>query len=258
MIRALAFLLAAAAVYAQAPESDAESKPASRGAETRPVVIHDHPRLGVTVEAERLDKDNIARVSNVAPGSPAATAGLRPGDEILKVADVPIVNDAVYRRTMAAQKIGSKVKVVYKRDNKEETVEIELTDFQKPRPDHIVVQHCLISFATAKSPSNGAKRTMLEARELAEEVKRRILAGEDINAVIKENTDDVGSKNKTPAGEYRISDSGKPPPPGGMTRDGLVPGFGAMSFLLSVGEIQILPYDPELSPFGFHVIKRTA
>lgn len=260
MIRLMTVLLTAATVAFAAPQdkpAGAASQPTTRPSDTRPTVVKEHARLGLTVNAERLDKENIARVDNVTPESPAFKAGIKAADELVSVAGVKIENDAVYRRTMAAQKVGSKIPVVIRRDGKEQTLEVELTGWQKPAPDQVTVQHCLISFATAKSPTNGAKRTLEEARRLAEEIKQRIIAGEDINAIIKENTDDVGSKMKTPAGQYVMSNSGRPAPPGGMTKDGMVAGFGYLSFALAVGEVQIVPYDAETSPFGFHVVKRT-
>jgi hypothetical protein len=42
-----------------------------------------------------------------------------------------------------------------------------------------------------------------------------------------------------------------------MSKDGMVAGFGYLCFTLAVGEVQIVPYDPETSPYGYHVIKRT-
>lgn len=259
MIRQTTILLfAAAALCAQdAKPAAADTKPTTRPADTRPTVVKDHQRMGLTVNADKLDRENVAKVDNVAPGSPAFTAGVRAGDEIVSVAGVAIVNDAVYRRTMAAQKAGTKVPVVVKRDGKEQTLEVELNGWAKPAPDQVTVQHVLISFATAKSPSNGAKRTQEEAKKLAEEIKQRAINGEDFGALAKENTDDVGSKNKTPAGQYVVSNSGRPTPAGGLNKDGSVPGFGYLCFALAVGEVQIVPYDPKLSPFGYHVIKRT-
>jgi membrane-associated protease RseP (regulator of RpoE activity) len=236
--------------------SQPASQPSTRPADTRPAVVKDHPRLGLTVNDQRLDKERIARVDNVQPGSPAFAAGIKAGDEIVSVAGAAIVNDGVYRRTMAEQKIGSKIPVVIRRDGKEQELMVELNGWTKPEPDVVTVQHCLISFATAKSPTNGAKRSQDEAKRLAEEIKQRVIAGDDFGAIIKETTDDLGSKNKAVPGEYKVSNSGRPNPPGGMNRDGMVPGFGYLCFNLAVGEVQIVPYDVELSYFGYHVIKR--
>lgn len=259
----LSLLLAgAASALPQAPAGSAappaESRPSSRAAETRPAVVKEHARLGLTINADLLDRTNVARVDNVVPDGPAAMAGIKPGDEIVKVAGVAITNDAVYRRTMAEQKPGTKLAVVIKRTGKEEPLTIDLNGWKKGEPDLVVVQHVLVSFATAKSPSNGAKRTQDEAKRLADEIKQRAIAGDDFGAMVKELTDDPGSKTKSVPGEYRIANTGRPVPAGGMSKDGFIPGFGYLAFTLAVGEVQIVPYDPEISPYGYHVVKRVS
>lgn len=39
-------------------------------------------------------------------------------------------------------------------------------------------------------------------------------------------------------------------------RDEMVPAFGDVGFTLRMGEVGLAPYDPQTSPFGWHVIKR--
>ncbi len=41
-----------------------------------------------------------------------------------------------------------------------------------------------------------------------------------------------------------------------VPRRDFVPGFADLAFRLEPGEVALLPYDPETSPFGWHVIKR--
>jgi parvulin-like peptidyl-prolyl isomerase len=36
----------------------------------------------------------------------------------------------------------------------------------------------------------------------------------------------------------------------------MVPAFGNVGFALNVGEIGIADFDPQTSPFGWHIIKR--
>ncbi|HYC78938.1 MAG TPA: hypothetical protein VEI02_15030, partial [Planctomycetota bacterium] len=86
----------------------------------------------------------------------------------------------------------------------------------------------------------------------------RVNAGEDFGAIIKTTTDDAGSRAGDPPGQYVLYDKTPVPGvPGARPRDGMVPGFGYVAFALAVGETQIVPYDPEVSPFGFHVVRRT-
>jgi parvulin-like peptidyl-prolyl isomerase len=47
-----------------------------------------------------------------------------------------------------------------------------------------------------------------------------------------------------------------PPADGEYPREGMVPAFGNVGFALNVGEIGIADFDPQTSPFGWHIIKR--
>lgn len=118
-----------------------------------------------------------------------------------------------------------------------------------PAPAHITVQHILIGFA-GSVPGKGITRSRDEAKTLAYQILDRAKKGEDFDALVTQYTDDQ------PPGVYRMSATGVAPAPGEYARDAMVPAFGNVGFALQVGEIGIADYDPNTSPFGWHVIRR--
>jgi hypothetical protein len=120
-----------------------------------------------------------------------------------------------------------------------------------PEPEHITVQHILISF---RGRGTKATRSMEEAKKLAEEIFARAKK-EDFNELVKNYTDD------SPPGIYKMANRGVQAagPPVEYNREGkngMVPAFGDVGFSLEVGEIGMAPYDERKSPFGWHIIKR--
>jgi len=116
-------------------------------------------------------------------------------------------------------------------------------------PEHVQVQHVLIGFK-GSVPGKNITRTPEEAKVLAAEVLARAKKGEDFGALVKQYTDDA------PPGIYGMSNTGIPPAQGERSRSGMVPGFGDASFVLKVGEIGMAEYDPQKSPYGWHIVKR--
>jgi parvulin-like peptidyl-prolyl cis-trans isomerase-like protein len=117
-------------------------------------------------------------------------------------------------------------------------------------PDHIVVQHILIG-AKGSVRGKNITRTMEEARILAYALAESARKGEDFDALVRANTDDafpgrygMANRGVTPAGANEYG------------RDNMVPAFGNVGFKLAVGEIGVADYDPQTSPYGYHVIKR--
>ena len=94
-----------------------------------------YPYLGVEVISlddlppelrERLPKRTPKRgayVNAVVAGGPAARAGLKPGDVIVKIGDTPVesANDLI--DAVSAGKIGAKVSLVYWRDGQQRSTE---------------------------------------------------------------------------------------------------------------------------------------
>ena len=44
--------------------------------------------------------------------------------------------------------------------------------------------------------------------------------------------------------------------PSESARESMVRAFGDVSFKLRVGDIRMAPYDPQTSPYGWHILKR--
>jgi hypothetical protein len=118
-------------------------------------------------------------------------------------------------------------------------------------PNYVTVQHILIGFQ-GSIPGKAVGRTQEEAKRLAEDILARARAGEDFDALVKEYTDD------SPPGVYKMANLGMPAERADRVfpRSGMVPLFGDVAFRLDVGAIGMAAYDPERSPYGWHIIKR--
>jgi hypothetical protein len=117
-------------------------------------------------------------------------------------------------------------------------------------PDHIEVQHVLIGFA-GKIPGKNVTRTQAEADRLAHEILDRARKGEDFDQLVQKYTDDQWP------GIYAMNNRGVAKlDPNEIDRDGMVKGFSDVAFRLSVGNVDMSNYDPNDSPYGWHIIKR--
>jgi hypothetical protein len=116
-------------------------------------------------------------------------------------------------------------------------------------PQHVQVQHILIGFS-GSVPGKAITRSKEEAKTLAYQILDRARKGEDFDELVKQYTDD------SPPGIYGMSEKGLQPGPGEYPRDGMVAAFGNVGFNISPGNIGIADYDPQASPFGYHIIKR--
>jgi parvulin-like peptidyl-prolyl isomerase len=117
----------------------------------------------------------------------------------------------------------------------------------RPEPPRVTVQHILISFAGAGTQ---AGRTKAAAEKLAEETLVRAQNGEDFVALMKQLSDDPTE------GSYTLTNEGVAPKPREYPRGAMVQSFGDVSFKLRVGAIRMAVFDPKLSPFGWHILKR--
>jgi S1-C subfamily serine protease len=83
--------------------------------------------LGINFNAE----DGKIVITEVVEKSPAEKAGLKAGDEIVKVDDKSVKDEDSLREAVGDKKPGTKVSIVIKRDGKEQTIEATLGE----RPD---------------------------------------------------------------------------------------------------------------------------
>ncbi len=120
---------------------------------------------------------------------------------------------------------------------------------ESDEPARVVVQHVLVSFEGTRV--TGATRTKDEARRLAHRVLDDAKSGRDFSELVRLYSDD-----RTPDGKIALANWGVPTEGDEMERRKMVRGFGALAFKLAVGEIGMLEYDVNASPFGWHVMKR--
>lgn len=118
-------------------------------------------------------------------------------------------------------------------------------------PEHIEVQHILIGYQ-GSIPGKTVTRTKAEAEKLAQEVLAKARAGENMDALVQQYTDDQFP------GVYDLANDGVTPDAARQEykRSGMVKGFSDTAFGLSVGNVGISNHDAQTSPFGWHIIKR--
>lgn len=116
-------------------------------------------------------------------------------------------------------------------------------------PDYIKVQHILVGF-TGSIPGKNVQRTQEEAKKLAEEILERAQKGENFDELVKKYTDDQAP------GIYEMTNVNSAAKPGAFRRLDMVPAFGDVGFKLEKGSVGLANFDPNSSPYGFHVIKR--
>src|SRR5439155_6589091 len=101
------------------------------------------------------------------------------------------------------------------------------------------------------APGKAATRTQEQAKALAYDLLAKAKSGSDFDKLVADNTDD-----RAP-GIYSLANNGiAPTSQSEYPRSQMVPAFGNVGFSLKVGEIGIADYDPQNSPFGYHIIKR--
>ncbi len=83
----------------------------------------------------KLDRAIGALVGQVTPDSPAAKAGIRPGDIILKYQDKLISQGSMLPALVAGTPVGTKAQVVLFRDGREQTVEMTIGVLAEERVD---------------------------------------------------------------------------------------------------------------------------
>lgn len=108
---------------------------------------------------------------------------------------------------------------------------------QMERPETVRASHILISTRNAVTDQDFDDAQKKEKRQLADKVLARARKGEDFAALVKEFSDDPGSRDK--GGEYTF------------TRGQMVPEFEKAAFALKTNEIS----EVVTTRFGYHIIK---
>jgi parvulin-like peptidyl-prolyl isomerase len=118
----------------------------------------------------------------------------------------------------------------------------------RPEPQRVTVQHILISFA---GTGTAATRSREAAEKFAGEIYKRAENGEDFGWLVKTYSDDPVAP-----GIYAMCNAEVTLQAGEYNRKSMVPAFGNLGFKLKVGRIGMAPYDPQASPYGWHILKR--
>ena len=84
------------------------------------------PYLGIAADQSKISSTDGAYVGNVAKDGAAAEAGLKKGDIITKINDVPVTSWPELQGTVASLNSGDKVKITYKREGREAMVNATL------------------------------------------------------------------------------------------------------------------------------------
>jgi putative serine protease PepD len=88
--------------------------------------------VGVTTVADADGQPAGVGIVSVTPGGPAAAAGIRAGDVVVRVAGQDTLSAGDLATVLAGQRVGSTVDVVVRRDGGETTVRVTLGDLQSP------------------------------------------------------------------------------------------------------------------------------
>lgn len=107
-------------------------------------------------------------------------------------------------------------------------------------PLEVGARHMLVAYKGAQHARPYITRSREEAQAFAEELRARVLGGEDFATIAKENSDDAGSAAM--GGDL-----------GTFRREDMVPEFSDAAFALQPGGVSAVVE----SAFGFHVIQRT-
>jgi len=128
--------------------------------------------LGVGVAPANRESGDGVMIQDLVPDSPAAKAGLKAGDVLLKLNDKGVNNIKEFFSAVAAAKPGDKVKVQLRRDDKEQTISATLASWPGLTP----TQPGLL-----KPPQLG-----IQAEPLNEDMKTRLKVKADAGAVVTE------------------------------------------------------------------------
>ncbi|HXN24097.1 MAG TPA: peptidylprolyl isomerase [Candidatus Dormibacteraeota bacterium] len=113
-------------------------------------------------------------------------------------------------------------------------------DAHKGEYENVKVSHILIRFKGSTVPLKKDQKELSEEEALAkaQDIRKRLIAGEDLAKLAKAESDDAGS----------AANGGSL---GAITKGRMVPAFEQSAFSLKVGELS----EPVKTQFGYHIIK---
>jgi parvulin-like peptidyl-prolyl isomerase len=172
--------------------------------------------------------DNIVRIVVL-----AQEGKRRKLDEISAYRTQSMFQDANILANMTYEEIGKNIKL-------DEADVRKYYEAHKAEFEQVRARHILIRVQGSPAPVRPGQKDLTEAEALAkaQDLRKRIQAGEDFAQLARQESDDTGSAAK--GGDLGFFHHGQ-----------MVPSFEQAAFALQPGEIG----EPVKSPFGYHVIK---
>lgn len=132
-----------------------------------------------------LPKNRGEIVANVEPGGPAARAGVRQGDVIVKVGGQEVTEDNTLSYIVANQRIGAAVPIELIRDGRRQTVTATIAE----RPSEQQLAGALREEQSAPSPreetQQAARRSLgLTLRPLTPDIRQQLRVGNDVQGLV--------------------------------------------------------------------------
>ncbi len=90
---------------------------------------------GLVTSELKAGDDRLVQINEIQSGSPAETAGFKPGDQLIKVGELPIANSLDVERAFLGQPNGQATSVSVRRGGKEQSLSLALQPMQKLQGD---------------------------------------------------------------------------------------------------------------------------
>jgi S1-C subfamily serine protease len=142
------------------------------------IVAKDDP-----VKSDRIGGDRVrVQVTAVEAGSPAAAAGVRPGDVVESVGDAPVESVAEWRFRVRDVQVGGVVRLVLVRGGARVPVSVRTVELSAERAEALVLQHLGVTVAEEKV-QGGTVVVIRTARRGGAAAKAGLQAGDWIREV---------------------------------------------------------------------------
>jgi S1-C subfamily serine protease len=127
----VAFLAALCFSVPALAHDDEKDKDKGAKTEKKESMEQEHGFLGIRLAEGQEESTGPVKVMSVMDDGPAAKAGIKEGDEIVKIGDDTVKGFNTLRDRLAKTKPGDKIKVTVKRDMKEMTMDVTLGKMPK-------------------------------------------------------------------------------------------------------------------------------
>ncbi len=116
---------------------------------------YEHPFLGILPLRDPSDKDAGVVVRFVYPESPAAKAGLQPGDRIIKLDNKPVENRNALIDLIAGEQPDKEIKLEFRRASESRTILLKLARLPESMPPELPAAHGDLPAPEGEVPTTG-------------------------------------------------------------------------------------------------------